>query len=232
MSVFDYFPVLETPRLILRRITEADAADLFAVFSDDAVTEHYDLYTFEELDEAYDLVEYFDESYQHERQIRWGIERREDGRLLGTCGFVALYEHRGEIGYELGRAYWRQGYMREALAALLAYGFMEMELNRIEDAAMAALLEHDGVARYRPWLEEVRAFRPHQLSDDLEKLAYVRDLSRRANRIIWENIAFALGVIVVLVTANFLVGVPLPLGVVAHEGSTLLVVFNGLRLLR
>ncbi|MCB0201831.1 MAG: heavy metal translocating P-type ATPase, partial [Anaerolineae bacterium] len=70
------------------------------------------------------------------------------------------------------------------------------------------------------------------MSDDLAKLAYVRDLSRRANRIIWENIAFALGVIVVLVTANFLVGVPLPLGVVAHEGSTLLVVFNGLRLLR
>ncbi len=70
------------------------------------------------------------------------------------------------------------------------------------------------------------------MSDDLEKLAYVRNLSRRANRIIWENITFALGVILVLVTANFLVGVPLPLGVVAHEGSTLIVVFNGLRLLR
>ena len=70
------------------------------------------------------------------------------------------------------------------------------------------------------------------MSDDLGKLAYVRDLSRRSNRIIWQNISFALGVIVVLVTANFLVGVPLPLGVVAHEGSTLIVVFNGLRLLR
>ena len=165
MSVFDYFPVLETPRLILRRITEADAADLFAVFSDDAVTEHYDLYTFEELDEAYDLVEYFDESYQYERQIRWGIERREDGRLLGTCGFVALYEHRGEIGYELGRAYWRQGYMREALAALLAYGFMEMELNRIEamtvpaNVASAALLRslgftEEGILREYDYFKE------------------------------------------------------------------------------
>lgn len=70
------------------------------------------------------------------------------------------------------------------------------------------------------------------MSDDLGKLAYVRNLSRRSNRIIWQNITFALGVIVVLVTANFLVGVPLPLGVVAHEGSTLIVVFNGLRLLR
>ncbi len=70
------------------------------------------------------------------------------------------------------------------------------------------------------------------MSDDLEKLAYVVQLSRRARRIVWQNIGFALTVIVVLVVANFVVGVPLPLGVVAHEGSTLIVVFNGLRLLR
>ncbi len=58
------------------------------------------------------------------------------------------------------------------------------------------------------------------------------DLSRRSRRVIWQNIGFALGVIAVLVVSNFLVGVPLPLGVVAHEGSTLIVVANGLRLLR
>lgn len=150
MSIFDFLPTLETPRLRLRPITEQDAADLFAVFSDERVTEHYDLYTFEEMDEAYDLIEYFDESYQQERQIRWGIERRADGRLMGTCGFVALYEHRGEIGYELGSAYWRQGYMREALHALLELGFDELELNRIEaltlpsNIASAALLQSLG----------------------------------------------------------------------------------------
>lgn len=70
------------------------------------------------------------------------------------------------------------------------------------------------------------------MSDDLSKLPYVVALSRRARRVIWQNIAFALGVIVVLVLSNFLVGVPLPLGVVGHEGSTLVVVANGLRLLR
>ncbi len=70
------------------------------------------------------------------------------------------------------------------------------------------------------------------MSDDLEKLAQVVHLSRRARRIVWQNIVFALSVIVVLVIANFVVGVPLPLGVVAHEGSTLIVVANGLRLLR
>ena len=50
--------------------------------------------------------------------------------------------------------------------------FFALELNRIEDAAMAGLLEDPGVARYRPWLEEVRAFRPHQLSDEAEEMLH------------------------------------------------------------
>jgi len=45
------------------------------------------------------------------------------------------------------------------------------------------------------------------MSDDLGKIATVVNLSRRARRVIWQNIAFALGVIVVLVASNFLTGV-------------------------
>jgi Cd2+/Zn2+-exporting ATPase len=70
------------------------------------------------------------------------------------------------------------------------------------------------------------------MSDDLTKIAYVKSLSGRAQRIVWQNIGFALFVIASLVVSNLLVGVPLPLGVVGHEGSTLVVVANGLRLLR
>jgi Cd2+/Zn2+-exporting ATPase len=69
------------------------------------------------------------------------------------------------------------------------------------------------------------------MSDDLGALAYAVDLSRRSQRIVWQNIAFALVVVVVLVTLTLTVGVALPLGVVGHEGSTILVVLNGLRLL-
>jgi Cd2+/Zn2+-exporting ATPase len=70
------------------------------------------------------------------------------------------------------------------------------------------------------------------MSDDLTKIPYVKSLSVRAQRIVWQNIGFALFVIAALVISNLLVGVPLPLGVVGHEGSTLVVVANGLRLLR
>lgn len=70
------------------------------------------------------------------------------------------------------------------------------------------------------------------MSDDLRKLPYALKLSRRARRTIVQNLTFSLAVIVTLVTSALLIGIPLPLGVVGHEGSTILVVLNGLRLLR
>ncbi len=70
------------------------------------------------------------------------------------------------------------------------------------------------------------------LSDDLLKLAEALRLGRRTQRIVWQNIAFAGGVIVVLICSALFGNIALPLGVVGHEGSTLLVVANGLRLLR
>jgi Cd2+/Zn2+-exporting ATPase len=70
------------------------------------------------------------------------------------------------------------------------------------------------------------------MQDDLHRLPYAIDLSRRTRRTIRINIGFALSVIAVLIVSTLLVGIPLPLGVVGHEGSTIIVVLNGLRLLR
>ncbi len=70
------------------------------------------------------------------------------------------------------------------------------------------------------------------MADDLTRLPYAIELSRKTRRIIKQNLTFALAVIAVLVTAALTIGIPLPLGVVGHEGSTVLVVLNGLRLLR
>ena len=69
------------------------------------------------------------------------------------------------------------------------------------------------------------------MTDDLNGVAYAIELSRRTHRTIIQNIAFSLSVIVVLAIAALTIGIPLPLGVVGHEGSTVIVVLNGLRLL-
>ena len=68
------------------------------------------------------------------------------------------------------------------------------------------------------------------LSDNLEKLPDTYALAQRANRVIRQNLAFALGIMVVMVVVTLFWHLPLPLGVIGHEGGTLLVVANGLRL--
>ncbi len=69
------------------------------------------------------------------------------------------------------------------------------------------------------------------VGNELTNLPYAVALSRQAMRILKQNLAFATGVIVLLVILTFTAGLRLPLGVIGHEGSTLLVVLNGLRLL-
>ena len=68
--------------------------------------------------------------------------------------------------------------------------------------------------------------------DQLSQLPYAIRLARRSRRIVRQNLAFACAVIAVLVVINLVHGLPLPIGVIGHEGSTILVVLNGLRLLR
>ena len=69
------------------------------------------------------------------------------------------------------------------------------------------------------------------MRDDLGAIAAALRVSKRARRVVWQNIAFALAVIIVMALSTLSVGVPLPIGVVSHEGSTVIVVMNGLRLL-
>lgn len=70
------------------------------------------------------------------------------------------------------------------------------------------------------------------VKNDLAKLLYSYHLSKRLNRIIKQNIFFSVSVIIILMILNLLGYLDLPIGVVFHEGSTILVILNGLRLLR
>ena len=70
------------------------------------------------------------------------------------------------------------------------------------------------------------------MADDLAQMPYIIGLARRARQVVWQDIAFSLGVITLLVLSVLFFSLPLPWGVVGHEGSTLIVVANGLRLLR
>lgn len=70
------------------------------------------------------------------------------------------------------------------------------------------------------------------MNDDLDKIPDAILLSRKAKRVIRQNMIFSLSVIILLILSNLSQNLSLPLGVIGHEGSTILVILNGLRLLK
>ena len=70
------------------------------------------------------------------------------------------------------------------------------------------------------------------VKNDIQSVGYAIDLSKRLRKIVLQNIIFSFSVILILVISNFIDFINLPLGVIGHEGSTILVILNSLRLLK
>lgn len=134
MQLNQEFPVLETKRLILRELVKSDVEDLFEIFSSDEVMKYYGMFPIESQEELLKVIENFSKGFEEERIIRWGIQTKDTGKIIGTCGYHNWNKKhfRSEIGYELSKEYWHKGYMTEALKEILDYGFTHMNLNRIE----------------------------------------------------------------------------------------------------
>ena len=128
------FPALTTQRLRLRKYEPSDATDLYAMLSDEETMRYYSNQTFQSLAEVEAYIILRRDDFAQRREIRWGIARHDDDRIIGSCGLHRIDEecHRAEMGYILNRTFWGQGFMAEALSAMLTYGFTEMGLHRIE----------------------------------------------------------------------------------------------------
>ncbi|WP_291351943.1 heavy metal translocating P-type ATPase [Desulfosporosinus sp.] len=70
------------------------------------------------------------------------------------------------------------------------------------------------------------------MADDISKVSYAIALGRRTTKVVKQNVSFAIAVMFLLILSNFFGNINLPLGVIGHEGSTILVIMSGLRLLR
>lgn len=126
--------VLETERLRLRWITEADAAAFFEVYGDPQVARFLSFPPFTEPGQADKMIGRAKAGYADGSAVNFAIERRDDGQVLGNCMLFRFHDEsrRAEIGYSLAREYWSQGYAREALTALIDYSFGPLGLNRLE----------------------------------------------------------------------------------------------------
>ncbi len=99
--------------------------------------------------------------------------------VLGRVMSYAQLVHSGDMSDpEVGRFY--QTMQERATVISTDLLFFALELNRLEEADLEVKLEDPALARYRPWLRDLRAFRPHQLSDELEALLHEKSVAGRA----------------------------------------------------
>lgn len=134
LAVFGDLPELLTPRIRLRRMKLDDADDLFAYATDPEVTRHTSWQPHRSIEESRELLARVVGRYERGEVANWGVEHRLDGRFIGTAGYMRwdVEDRRAEVGYAMAPAYWGQGLMTEALGAIIAFGFEQMQLNRIE----------------------------------------------------------------------------------------------------
>ena len=152
---WDRLPTLNTSRLSLRSIRAEDVDDFYAVYSDPEVMRYWSTPPLPNREAASKLISEIHDGFGRQELIKWGIALHTNDRLIGSVTiFHPDFTHRrAEIGYALGRAHWRQGYMQEALGAVLNYAFVELNLHRIEadvdprNAASVRALERFGFQR-------------------------------------------------------------------------------------
>ncbi|MCL1845887.1 MAG: GNAT family N-acetyltransferase [Defluviitaleaceae bacterium] len=118
---------LSTPRLTLRKFRKTDAEDVFEYGSDAETLEFLVWEGLKTADDAKVAIV----NYYWSRPGFFAIER--EGKCIGCIDLRMLPEHeKATFGYVLNRAFWGQGYMSEALSAVLALCFEKLELNRVE----------------------------------------------------------------------------------------------------
>ena len=133
LDILAHLPTIETERLLLRKITLSDASDMFEYASNPEVSQYTMWSTHTSIEDTKYFLQSLTKMYKRRELVDWGIVHKAEKKFIGTCGFVewSMTHSRAEIGYALSRRYWGEGYMSEAVNAVIEFGFREMSLNRI-----------------------------------------------------------------------------------------------------
>lgn len=133
-KIFSNLPVLETERLILKKIEPCNANDMYAYSSLNEVTRYLLWTPHLNIEETKGYIAYLQKQYRKGNFADWGIICKADGVFIGTCGFADMNykNNKGELGYVLSPSYQGRGYMREAASAVLNLAFYELCLERVE----------------------------------------------------------------------------------------------------
>ena len=160
---FSPFPEITTGRLLLRRMIPADVGEIFFLRSNEEVMKYIDRPRALSLQDAADFLAVIDKSLESHDGITWGLTMKDDPeKLIGTIGYWRLKKehYRAEIGYMLHPVFWKKGIMKEAIYAVIEFGFTAMHLHSIEaninpgNVASAHILESTGFIKEAHFKED------------------------------------------------------------------------------
>jgi ribosomal-protein-alanine N-acetyltransferase len=126
--------ILETKRLMLRRLVMDDLDELFMLYSDPEIRKYYPegVLTYEETKEE---LEWFLNGHpRHPELGLWATIHKETGQFIGRCGLLPWNIDdvlEVEVAYLINKSYWRQGLATEAAMGILQYGFEQLNLTRL-----------------------------------------------------------------------------------------------------
>lgn len=151
----DELPVLDGERLSLRRLSAADAEDVFNIFGDGEVIRYWSSPPHKSEQDAQELIANVNKQFEARTMFEWGAALRNNERVIGTCTLlnVDTAHRRAELGYALNREFWGGGYATEMVELVIAFAFGPMNLHRLEadvhpeNTASIRLLERQGFRR-------------------------------------------------------------------------------------
>lgn len=150
-SVFNNFPIIDVnEELYLRQMAFEDAPDYLEYISDTEVHRYVPKECLPTtLEQAKNEIQYNLDLFRYKRSVFWGIARKDNFKLIGSCGFNYWNrDHsRGEISYDLAKPYWRKGIMSQVVRSVLGFAFTQMQMHRVEATVTPTNLGSLGVLR-------------------------------------------------------------------------------------
>ena len=143
---FSPFPILETERLVFKRIKDEDANEIIALRSNPETMKYIPRPLITTREQALEHIAQINSIIETNEGINWGITLKDNPKIIGFIGYFRLQPEnfRAEIGYMLLPEFHGKGIIPEAAKKVIDYGFNEMKLHSIE-----AVIDPDNLASER-----------------------------------------------------------------------------------
>jgi ribosomal-protein-alanine N-acetyltransferase len=133
-KLFENLPVIETGRLMLRKVQEGDYNDVFEYANDPETAKYTSWEAHKHIQDSKHFVQFMIKRYAENKPAGWAVVLKENQKMIGTCGFISQFiaNKRAETGFVIRKDCAGKGYATEALKAALDFGFGTAGYNRIE----------------------------------------------------------------------------------------------------